>query len=77
MSEEEFLKFCEEHGLDAESYLDDLVHDLKSQQASDVNNSGVEGQLAFLSSEGFGNKEIVEYLGTGGLTPDDIKKARS
>jgi hypothetical protein len=74
MTEEEFLAFCAATGHEPNDALDELVHDVKSQQASDINNQGAQGQLAFLKTEGYDQKEIIEYLGTGGLTPSDIKK---
>lgn len=42
--------------------LDELVHDVASSLASDANNSGVEGQVAFLLKNGC-EKDLLEMLG--------------
>lgn len=51
-------------GLKAED-LDDLIHDVASEQASRVNNEGLEAQLEFLISR-------IGYDDTG----DEIEKLR-
>lgn len=43
----ELENLCQELGLEAED-LDDLVHDIASEAASDVNNNGLESQIEFL-----------------------------
>ena len=41
--------------------LDDLVHDMKSLEASNINNEGVESQ--------------IDYLLAGGMSLEEIEKA--
>ncbi len=57
---EELLVFCESHGLTSQ-YLDDLVHDAKSQEASALNNEGLEPQLEYLL-ESWGLEELQKML---------------
>jgi len=43
--------------------LDDLVHDMFSQRASEVNNGGIDSQIEFLIEDGFTDViEIGNYL---------------
>lgn len=44
---EELIKKLEEAGIKCED-LDDYVHDLKSQEASCINNSGMREQLEYI-----------------------------
>ena len=41
--------------------LDELVHDLKAGEASDINNSGIEGQVAYLL-KALGEKDTEREL---------------
>ncbi len=41
-----------------EEELDDLVHDLKSQEAATINNAGKEAQINFILGEAKGNREV-------------------
>ena len=38
--------------------LDDLIHDVMTEKASEVNNQGIEYQIEFLKSEGYSEEEI-------------------
>ena len=40
--------------------LDDLVHKVKSQEASNINNQGIDAQLTYLFQNGLTVKEIQE-----------------
>jgi SOS response regulatory protein OraA/RecX len=42
--------------------IDDLIHELFSRKAAEINNQGEEKQLAFLKSEGWTDEEIEEAL---------------
>lgn len=44
---EELVEQLEKAGINCED-LDDYVHDLKSQEASAINNSGLEAQLEYI-----------------------------
>ena len=46
----ELMGFAELYGIRAED-LDDVVHDLKSQDASVINNEGLRGQIEYLLEE--------------------------
>lgn len=41
--------------------LDGLVHDAKSEEATSINNSGVEGQIDYLC-ESFGTRDMITFL---------------
>lgn len=43
--------------------LDDLVHDLASGVASDVNNEGLESQVEWLLEHGMTGEQIVKQAG--------------
>lgn len=43
--------------------LDELIHEIFSGRASQVNNDGMEAQRIFLLSEGFSQEELKELLG--------------
>jgi hypothetical protein len=60
----------EEPGDDAP--LDDLVHDLKSREASQINNEGLESQLAYILDR-LGPDEAAEEVARilGDTAPDD------
>lgn len=45
------------------SMLDELVHDVMSKKASDINNNGMKYQIEFLAQEGFTFVQIMERLG--------------
>jgi len=62
MTTEELLAFCEEHDLEIDSVLDDMVHDVFSERASAVNNSGYDVQLKFLGSVGYSKRDIESAL---------------
>jgi len=44
---DELLAWAEEHGIEC-SDLDENVHDAKSAEAADINNSGLDAQLEYL-----------------------------
>lgn len=52
----------------SESDLDDLVHDVASSLASNANNGGIDGQVAFLVANGVSEAEILAALGIESLT---------
>ena len=62
MTEAEFLALCEQKGLNADDALDDLVYDVVCEGASDINNQGVHGQLEYLWSEGYSEKDLKEHF---------------
>jgi len=43
--------------------LDDLIHEVKSKEASNLNNRGITAQLEYLQRAGFSLKEIKEIIG--------------
>jgi hypothetical protein len=59
-----WVEELEKAGVDAEDlqgFLDDKVHDMKSGEASDINNSGKEAQLAALI-DGYGSSAVASML---------------
>lgn len=44
--------------------LDDLVHDTKSQEASEINNGGPESQVQYLLESGFSLEDIITEINT-------------
>jgi len=48
--------------MDRQIALDDLVRDVMSTKASEINNEGEEGQIGFLKSEGWTDEEIEKAL---------------
>ena len=44
------------------SHLDDLVHEKASQQASNVNNEGIDSQIFYLTQAGWSEQDILEHL---------------
>lgn len=40
--------------------LDDLVHDLKAEEAADINNGGLTSQVEYLLSAGLTVEQIIE-----------------
>jgi hypothetical protein len=44
------------------SRLDDLVHEAAGRMASQANNEGMAGQLAFLEAAGYSEADIVAAL---------------
>ena len=48
---------------DFSHHLDSAVHDVKSKEASRVNNEGAEAQVTFLLENGTDLKEIMELVG--------------
>jgi len=63
VARERILEWAEAAGCSDSSALDDLVHDVMSSKASDINNHGVPGQVKFLLAEGVSEAEIQETLG--------------
>lgn len=51
-----------EHTDENSLLLDDLVHDVASQQASNVNNDGIGSQVDYLLMHGFTLNDIEEWL---------------
>jgi hypothetical protein len=54
----EFTRFCEE--VEQRADLDDLVHDTKSAEASDINNGGPEAQVRYLLESGWTKKDLLQ-----------------
>jgi hypothetical protein len=53
---------CELLNEGVESFmLDDLVDGIKSEEASTINNDGVEAQAAFLESKGWDTESILNW----------------
>jgi hypothetical protein len=48
-------------GIEA-SHLDELVHEVASEQASNVNNGGIDSQIDYLLQAGWSEKDILERL---------------
>ena len=44
------------------SDLDEVIHEVASKAASDINNSGLEEQIAFLIDNGWTQENIIKYL---------------
>jgi len=59
----EYMRRLEEAGISAED-LDDVVHDLKSNEATDLNNAGLEAQVEYIVSCG-GEGELERILEEG------------
>ena len=47
------------------SLLDELVHEVASNQASEVNNGGMDSQVAYLLQSGWSEQDILSQLGVG------------
>lgn len=58
---DDLLQAVAEAGLD-EGALDELVHDCKSSEAADINNSGFDGQIEYLIESGMTEKDIREAI---------------
>jgi hypothetical protein len=58
---QEIVEILEELGLCSED-LDDLIHEVASSIAAEVNNSGMGEQVAFLLEHGWDEDEIIAYL---------------
>jgi hypothetical protein len=52
-----------------EGCLDDVVHDLKAQEASNINNSGTDAQILYMISSIGVNQTITDLEDILGLTP--------
>jgi len=39
--------------------LDDFIHDVMAEKASEISNQGIEYQIEFLKSEGYSEEEII------------------
>lgn len=50
-----------EAGADAED-IDMLVHDVKSNEATDINNKGVEAQVKYLLASGWSAEQILDMI---------------
>ena len=48
--------------IDDEECMDEIVHDLKSEEASSINNGGMESQIEFLLQQGFCPSQIKEMF---------------
>jgi hypothetical protein len=46
----------------SEQALDDIVHDVKSREASNINNEGWQSQIDFLLDAGYSEEELREML---------------
>jgi hypothetical protein len=55
------LSRCRTHKLDGED-LDEAVHDVFANAAAEVNNGGLEAQLAVLHENGLGITELVQLI---------------
>ena len=44
-----------------EGCLDDIVHDLKSREASDINNSGIDAQILYMVAS-IGINHVIEEI---------------
>lgn len=53
---------CSQLGDTAQCVLDGLVHDVKSDEASQINNSGVREQLAYLINSHGAEETFAEFL---------------
>lgn len=52
--------------------LDEIVHDTKSKEASEINNEGIDSQLNYLLQSGFSLEDIkTEILDRQGEFEDD------
>jgi ribulose bisphosphate carboxylase small subunit len=47
----------------AQDSIDDVVHDIFSGMASDINNSGIKNQVEFLLGQGYTEEQILKFLG--------------
>jgi len=61
-SDEGFERQIQFLRLDADYVLDDLVHQVKSDEAADINNGGFERQIQFLLDAGMTEAEIAEAI---------------
>ena len=69
MTTKEKLDSLTVHAKSLEGCLDDLIHDLKSKEASDINNAGTESQILFIVASLGAPKAIQEIEDELGLTP--------
>ena len=60
----ELVGLVRDLGEDSDDLLDDLVIDVKSAEASDINNDGVEDQVRYLLKNGVGEREIRNAIGS-------------
>jgi len=42
-----------------ESELDEIVHDLKAEEASTINNAGIDAQIEYLESVGYDLESLI------------------
>jgi hypothetical protein len=62
MALEDILDFIEENELDLEAGdLDEIVYEFKAEEASQINNQGVDGQIEYLM-EWYTEPELMDYL---------------
>lgn len=59
MTFNELKEFVEEHDLSSE--LDEFVHDLKAQEAAEINNNGAHSQLDYLL-QGLAMDDLVKIV---------------
>ena len=69
MTTKEKLDTLTVHAKNLEGCLDGIIHDLKSQEATDINNSGTEAQILFIVASLGAPKAIQEIEDELGLTP--------
>jgi hypothetical protein len=66
---DDLAALAEAKGVDA-AELDDLVHDVKGQEAAAINNDGLDSQIAYLIGA-LGVEAVKEHLNTMGTTDAD------
>jgi len=59
-----------------EFLLDDLVHDMKSEEATAINNRGSRAQLEYLLASGMTLEQIKERVAPYRLTPEGVENLR-
>ena len=64
MTLDQFSNQVQDLGYDS-STLDDLVHEVASCIASNVNNEGIAGQLEYLKEHGWDEQAILNWLKEG------------
>jgi hypothetical protein len=57
------LKLCDELGVEPED-LDDEIHQAKAEEASRINNGGLEDQIGFLRGSGFSYADLEKLIRT-------------
>ena len=59
---ERLLTFATSLDVDCFDVLDEMVHDLKAEEATVINNQGIESQLAYIAQSGVSLEEVLNAI---------------